>query len=161
MRVAPGRRRAALGKTIVATTQLLEEVAISQYALHAGIHLQHIKSVWRDLWGHVATQLLTGKVRLPSHWVRTRTFTAEVCWLMFFASRHAGSCGAGSRMYRLAVCRGLCSAEVSASPAPAQQPSRALRKYDTKKIVYSMYAYKVPSGQFKEITASPLQVLNW
>ncbi|DBA96759.1 TPA: hypothetical protein ACH3X1_015599 [Trebouxia sp. C0004] len=61
MRAAPGRGRAALGKKIVATSQLLEEVAISQYALHAGIHLQHIKSVWRDLWGHVATQLRTGK----------------------------------------------------------------------------------------------------
>lgn len=65
MRAAPGRGRAALGKKIVATTQLFEEVAISQYALHAGIHLQHIKSVWRDLWGHVATQLRIGKVRLP------------------------------------------------------------------------------------------------
>ncbi len=65
MRAAPGRGRAALGKKIVATTQLLEEVANSQYALHAGIHLQHIKSVWRDLWGHVATQLRTGKVRSP------------------------------------------------------------------------------------------------
>ena len=54
-----------MGKKIVATTQLFEEVAISQYALHAGIHLQHIKSVWRDLWGHVATQLRIGKVRLP------------------------------------------------------------------------------------------------
>ncbi|DBA65927.1 hypothetical protein WJX79_009404 [Trebouxia sp. C0005] len=61
MRAAPRRGRAALGTKIVATTQLLEEVAVSQYALHAGIHLQHIKSVWRDLWGHVATQLRTGK----------------------------------------------------------------------------------------------------
>ncbi|DBA93736.1 hypothetical protein WJX82_001647 [Trebouxia sp. C0006] len=61
MRAAPGRGRAALGKKIVATTQLFEEVAISQYALHAGIHLQHIESVWRDLWGHVATQLRIGK----------------------------------------------------------------------------------------------------
>lgn len=65
MRAAPRRGRAALGTKIVATTQLLEEVAVSQYALHAGIHLQHIKSVWRDLWGHVATQLRTGKVRPP------------------------------------------------------------------------------------------------
>ncbi len=127
MRAAPGRGRAALGKKIVATTQLLEEVAISQYALHAGIHLQHIKSVWRDLWGHVATQLRTGKVRLPEpSGFEPEYFTAEGCWLMLFAPRHAGSCGARSRMYSLAVWRGLCSAAISASPAPEQQPSRAL-----------------------------------
>lgn len=61
MRVAPRRAR-VFGKDAITTADFLEEVAVSQYALHAGLHLQHITTVWRDLWGHIATQLCTGKV---------------------------------------------------------------------------------------------------
>lgn len=57
--VAP---RARLGQLTITTLDLLEETAISQYALHANLHLQHIKPVWRDLWKHVASHLLAGKV---------------------------------------------------------------------------------------------------
>lgn len=67
MRADKRRMRASLSNEILATSQLLEEVAVSQYALHAGVHLQHVRSVWRDLWGHVATQLRSGKVRRHSH----------------------------------------------------------------------------------------------
>lgn len=62
MRAAPRRTQRTLGKSVISTIDLLEEIAVSQYALHAGLHLQHITTVWRDLWGHVATQLRTGKV---------------------------------------------------------------------------------------------------
>ena len=62
MRV-PSASRARLGQPTVTTLDLLEETAISQYALHANLHLQHIKPVWRDLWKHVASNLLAGKVR--------------------------------------------------------------------------------------------------
>ena len=55
--------RARLGQPMLTTSDLLEEAAISQYALHANLHLQHIKPVWRDLWQHVASHLLAGKVR--------------------------------------------------------------------------------------------------
>ncbi len=61
MRAAP-RRAGFVSNGVLGTVQLLEQVAVSQYALHAGLHLQHIRSVWRDLWGHVATQLCTAKV---------------------------------------------------------------------------------------------------
>lgn len=63
MRPAPRRARLPTNKRVIATAHFLEQLAISQYALHAGLHLQHITLVWRDLWGHVATQLRTGKVR--------------------------------------------------------------------------------------------------
>lgn len=67
MRAAPRRPQPSLGKNVTATVDFLEEIAVSQYALHASLHFQQISTVWRDLWGHVATQLRTGKgVELPA-----------------------------------------------------------------------------------------------
>ena len=63
MRATPRSGRVSRGNAVQGTLQLLEQVAVSQYALHAGVHLQHIKTVWRDLWEHVATQIRSGKVR--------------------------------------------------------------------------------------------------
>lgn len=62
MRAVARRAQPPLDKHVITTRDLLEEIAVSQYSLHAGLHLQHITTVWRDLWGHVATQLRTGKV---------------------------------------------------------------------------------------------------
>ena len=54
--------RSRFAQVSVMTQDLLEEVATSQYALHAGVHQQHIRPVWRDLWKHVASHLIAGKV---------------------------------------------------------------------------------------------------
>ena len=62
MRADTRRPQPSLGKNVTATVEFLEEIAVSQYALHAGLNFQQISTVWRDLWGHVAAQLRTGKV---------------------------------------------------------------------------------------------------
>ena len=62
-----------MGSETYSTTQLLEQVAVSQYALHTGVHLQHIKLVWKDLWEHVAMQLRAGKVRFANSIVLSTT----------------------------------------------------------------------------------------
>ena len=64
MRATSRRAQPSLDRSVMTTKHLLEEIAVSHYALHAGLHLQHITTVWRDLWGHVATQLRTGKARI-------------------------------------------------------------------------------------------------
>lgn len=64
MRATSRRAQPSLDKSVMTTKHLLEEIAVTQYALQAGLHLQHITTVWRDLWGHVATQLRTGKVHI-------------------------------------------------------------------------------------------------
>lgn len=72
--VAP---RARPGQLTITTLDLLEETAISQYALRANLHLQHIKPVWRDLWKHVASHLLAGKVRV---WLLSTLPNRTVGW---------------------------------------------------------------------------------
>lgn len=62
MRSSALAHRSRLGQVPVTTLDLLDEVAVSQYALHAGVHQQHIRPVWRDLWRHVASHLIAGKV---------------------------------------------------------------------------------------------------
>lgn len=69
MRAAPRCPQPSVGKNVTATVEFLEEIAVSQYALHASLHFQQISTVWRDLWGHVATQLRTGKVHRLLHTV--------------------------------------------------------------------------------------------
>ena len=120
MRSDPRLGRVTLGNSVLGTVQLLEEVAVSQYALHAGLHLQHIKSVWRDLWGHVATQLQTGKVRsrtsLASYDRLLRSGQQDLITLVL----HTGSPVARHWQHSAAIWRGLHTAAPSSCSTPGQ-----------------------------------------